>query len=246
MEKRCIESLWMQFEFLKDMERNTDLTAHQCEVQFKELLFASEDIPIEINGFIDRIDANKNLLRVIDYKSSFKSLSAAKLEAGLQLQLITYFLIAIKKFDRKPAGAYYYSMKNPDIQIEAAKLNLRSFELSENTEEQWYLEWIKAHRLSGKTTDSSMETDNSGTHIVGWNQKGPSKAQLQDFKELETTLMELYHLLKKRLLNGEIDCTPTEGACLFCDYAGICRYSGQLYKRNVTKDELGREREDHA
>ena len=52
--------------------------------------------------------------------------------------------------------------------------------------------------------------------------------------------------LRQRLLKGEIACTPTEGACQFCDFGSICRYSGQLYKRNITSEELKKEREVHA
>ena len=137
-------------------------------------------------------------------------------------------------------------MKNANIPIAAANLSLRTHTLFEFTPEDWHELWMKQHRLSGCTTDPSMENDRTGTHIVGWNAKGPTAAQLKDFEEIKAQLMQLYRLLRQRLLKGEIACTPTEGACQFCDFGSICRYSGQLYKRNITSEELKKEREVHA
>lgn len=244
IEQRCIESLWLQFEFLKDMEKFTDLTEHQCEVPFKKMLFEDEDVSIELKGFIDRIDSNLNSFRIIDYKSSLKTLNISKLESGVQLQLMTYLIMAKEILNRKPLGAYYYSLKNADASIEAAKLNLRSYDLTVNNEEIWHEEWVKNHRLNGKTTDADQANDTNGAHIRGWTEKGPSGRQLNDYADLSDTIMELYRVLKERLISGNIDCTPTEEACLFCDFAGICRYSGQLYKRNITKDELWKKKNE--
>lgn len=238
IEQRCVDSLWLQFEFLKDMEKYCDLTKHLCEVPFERTFFADEEIAIELKGFIDRIDMNSEAFRIIDYKSSMKTLSTSKLEAGTQLQLITYLVMAKEILNKKPLGAYYYSLKNADTSIDAAKLNLRSFDIVEGSEEVWHEEWFKNHRLNGKTTDGNKASDGNGTHIRGWGEAGPSSRQLTDFNELWSTLLKLYRILKERLANGNIECTPTEDACLFCDFAGICRYNGQLYKRNITKEEL--------
>lgn len=246
IKERCIDSLISQLEFLKDFETNTDLTHHQCEVAFEHVLFKEETIAIELRGIIDRIDSNLNLLRVLDYKSSAKSLNTKKMEAGLQLQLITYLYIAAETMKQKPAGAYYYSLKNNDIPITAARLNLRNNELLECGHEDYYSEWMKAHRLSGKTTDASMENDNNGKHIMGWNAKGPTSTQLVDFDVLKEELLMLYRTLRKRLLSGVIDCTPVEGACTFCDFGSICRYNGLQYKKNITIEEMLEESEDHA
>lgn len=238
IEQRCIDSLWLQFEFLRDMEKYCDLTSHLCEVPFEKTIFASEEVAIELKGFIDRIDMNTDSFRIVDYKSSMKTLSMSKLEAGTQLQLITYLVMAEEIFEKTPLGAYYYSLKNADVPIDAAKLNLRSFDIIENNPDIWHYDWFKNHRLNGKTTDKNQANDTNGEHIRGWTKNGPSSKQLSDFDDLTYTLLRLYRILKDRLVSGNIECTPTEDACLFCDFAGICRYSGQLYKRNITKEEL--------
>lgn len=65
----------------------------------------------------DRIDTCLNDLRILDYKSSAKTLSEARVKAGLQLQLLTYLIIAVRKLGLQPAGAYYCSLKNETISV---------------------------------------------------------------------------------------------------------------------------------
>lgn len=233
MMERCFNSLILQFEFLNDLENHTDLILHQCEVEFHHTLFEDSSVPIDLNGFIDRIDANMNLFRILDYKSSYKSLSNTKIESGLQLQLLTYLIVAMKELNKKPLGAYYYSLKNKDIPVSAAKLNLRNNELTELSAQDWKTQWMKEHRLTGKTTSADFANDHNGAHIVGWSEKGPSSSYINSVEEIENTMLNLYTLLKERLLQGNIECSPVESACTFCDFASICRFKGQPVKSNV-------------
>ena len=76
---------------------------------------------IIIEGKIDRVDIAKlpdgNYIRVIDYKSSAKDLELHKVLAGLQLQLITYVDAVCKNEDVLPAGALYYGLLEPKINV---------------------------------------------------------------------------------------------------------------------------------
>ena len=60
---------------------------------------------MRLKGIIDRIDTCLGDLRILDYKSSAKTLSESKVKAGLQLQLLTYLIIAVRKLRLNPAGA---------------------------------------------------------------------------------------------------------------------------------------------
>ena len=68
---------------------------------------------VEITGKIDRVDIAKtaegNYIRIIDYKSSIKNIDLNEVEAGLQLQLLTYVDAICKKEKTEPAGALYFS-----------------------------------------------------------------------------------------------------------------------------------------
>ena len=223
---RIIENLLLQFEFLDSLEKNSDLTLHECEVRFQEVLLEEEAIPIEINGIIDRIDMNLSFLRVIDYKSSSRTISDTKIESGLQLQLITYLMMAVRIKQRNPLGTYYYSLKNENIPVAAAKLNLRRNELSYLGIEDYKPLWHHSHRLRGKTIALEAANDNDGTHIV-------NAKKTVDYEVLIASLLEVYKQIHDNILHGKIDCTPTESACAFCDFGSICRYHGQFYLCNI-------------
>ncbi len=245
VKERCIESLMMQFRFLKDFEEHSSLNQHQSEVPFEMTFFKGQNITILLRGIIDRIDYNTNSFRVVDFKSSLKKLKMSTIQDGTQLQLLTYLFAALTKIKKECLGIYYHSLKNENISVDAAKLSLRPFDLILYDDEHYFDEWLKAHRLNGVTTSTNNENDDNGKHIVGWNQKGISESKIKETRYLLELLNTLYRMLRKHLLEGKITCTPVEGACLFCDYKNICLYQGRSYIKNISEEEL-KEVEEHA
>lgn len=71
-----------------------------------EIEFTKKIDNIEIVGKIDRIDVASNeegsFIRIIDYKSSSKSLDLNKMVTGLQIQLLTYVYIMAEKTNKEP------------------------------------------------------------------------------------------------------------------------------------------------
>ena len=69
---------------------------------------------IELTGKIDRIDIAKDssgkYLRIIDYKSSVKSIDFDEVLAGVQIQLLTYLDAAMQIEQALPAGVFYFSL----------------------------------------------------------------------------------------------------------------------------------------
>ena len=61
---------------------------------FKPIKLEIEDKKVEITGKIDRVDiariSDKQYVRIIDYKSSYKDIDLNEVLSGLQIQLITY------------------------------------------------------------------------------------------------------------------------------------------------------------
>ena len=68
----------------------------------------------EIIGKIDRIDlaqtTDGKYVRIIDYKSSIKTLDYGEIYAGMQIQLLTYLDATCEIEDFKPAGILYFSL----------------------------------------------------------------------------------------------------------------------------------------
>ncbi len=82
--------------------QNSDFNVLGNEVEFTKKMDN-----IEVVGKIDRIDVANNeegsFIRIIDYKSSSKSLDLNKMVTGLQIQLLTYVDIMAEKTNKEPA-----------------------------------------------------------------------------------------------------------------------------------------------
>ena len=80
--------------------KNSDFSIFGHEMEFNEngnfkpIKLEIEDKKVEITGKIDRVDiariSDKQYVRIIDYKSSYKDIDLNEVLSGLQIQLITY------------------------------------------------------------------------------------------------------------------------------------------------------------
>ena len=67
---------------------------------------------IKLVGAVDRIDTFKDYFRIIDYKTGKCDTSLAELYYGKKIQLYVYQNVVGKSLGLKPAGAYYFPVKN--------------------------------------------------------------------------------------------------------------------------------------
>jgi len=178
---------------------------------------------ILLNGVIDRIDTSKDYLRIVDYKSSKKELSDGQFEEGVQLQLLTYLMIASELLQKRPYGAYYQSVKieNTDVTIYGPK-DKKTKECLPLTPEILQQEYIKNNAAKGWR----METIDDDA----FNQSTYFKYKDKDFNELKTILLEKYQEIVTNITCGKIAPNPTENTCGYCPYYRICRYHGETRK----------------
>ncbi|MGN1389234.1 MAG: hypothetical protein ACI4WR_06270, partial [Bulleidia sp.] len=66
------------------------------------------------------------------------------------------------------------------------------------------------------------ELDASETHIVSG-----TKA-FYDFGLTEKCMEEVYDYFRNHLLDGSVELSPAENACMFCRYRCICRFQGDF------------------
>lgn len=225
IKNRMILNIETSLIFLKDMEINTSFTPTHFEYHFKQDFLKN----ISIHGIIDRIDFCYDYLRIIDYKSSSKSLSENKVKAGLQLQLLTYLLIAKKEFNKKPAAAYYVDLKTETTSIPSGKITKEEF--IESTLDDSFREFMKKARLKGWTFESFDTLDINANHIVSAkNKDGVISFPIMDLEIVEKAIEELYELLYKNLQDGNIQVDPVKDACTYCNYKSICRFKGEKKK----------------
>lgn len=217
---RMLDGLMVSLEFLNDMEKYTAFAPAEAEKEFRDEIAEG----VMLRGIIDRIDTVYNLVRIIDYKSSAKSLSETKVKAGLQLQLLSYLIIAEKLTGKTPAGSFYFSMKAENIRQEAGTYGFKNGVQQTDIQADIFKQFIKARRLCGWSfTERKTETDENGDHIVGL-------GSTFDFDAVRQCITELYQYFRSSLLEGNIALSPVEGACTFCDYRSICRFSSDYRK----------------
>ncbi|MBR2810502.1 MAG: PD-(D/E)XK nuclease family protein [Solobacterium sp.] len=222
-EERMLDSLERSLLVLKDMEAHTTYRAAAMEKHFDEFCIGD----VCLNGIIDRFDSAAGNTRVIDYKSSGKKLEPAKVQYGLQLQLLTYLIITEELYHSKPAGAYYFSLKDVLIDFAAAGTSGRgknqTVETNVESEETAKEAIIRNRRLSGWTyIDSLSDMDDDKRHIPN------SKAR--DYGEDKQIILDNYARFAEEIKAGNIALDPTEGACEFCPYRAICRFAGTAKK----------------
>ena len=234
IEQRMLINLNTSFEFLKHMEQNTRFVPTKQEQYFKTL-FPDIDVPVLIKGIIDRYDTNLDYFRIIDYKSSAKELEEKKIICGLQLQLLTYMIIATKVFDKTQVGAYYYSLKNENIKCIAAK-TVRS-NLIEYQIDDYYQEFLKAHRLNGTTILAE------GTGLDDANCIKSKDFDLDKIIECEKFI---YQRLYNDLKQGKINIDPSEDGCMFCEYQAICLNSKSGINKVIYEGSLKKGKEDEV
>ncbi len=214
-QKRLLISLTQSLYLLKEMSEPSSFVPSHFEYQFKKEL---ENHPITLIGVIDRIDTYNDFLRIIDYKSSQRTLNEKKLKAGVQLQLLTYLTIATEELNRKPLGAYYFSTNQETISIDPIDVKkeeiIDSFPILSNEK------LLKEHRYKGWTIENSD----------AFTDKEFFTTSNYDMDAIEQVLTALFDKLVDQLKQGRIELTPLENACTYCNFKAICRFKGLAEK----------------
>lgn len=228
---RMMTQMRKVFDRLAIIEAESSFSPYATEFEFKRDIQIHPTILLKLGGFIDRIDKTSTQLRIMDYKSSAKSLSLRKVLTGQQLQLLTYLWVASQDLDLEAAGAYYISLKQENTGVSAGKLDLRSLTFEEQGEEEWQADEWKNHRLKGWTfadpasldkygkNFASLKIDKTGKVVVNG---GPFRIDL-----VEKLMLELYTHFGDHLAIGDISRTCTTHACDYCDFVRLCQFRGE-------------------
>lgn len=202
-----------------------------------EMSFSGENSPvfvtengntIVLRGKIDRIDASDKGYRIIDYKSSDRSLDLSAVKNGRSLQLPIYSYALREKFGT-PKGMFYLAA-DPKL-IERA-LGFTGSVFDEN--------FIKAYKLDGYAVGSdadilSMDLNMSGVSTVipaRKNKDGTVKSS-RLLTDDECRMVEDFAISKAKefgdaILEGFYPICPKGDAmsnsCSYCKFQSVCRF----------------------
>ncbi len=210
-------------------------------------VFPAIDIPtrlgtVHVEGRIDRVDMIKtedgSYVKVVDYKSGAKKFDRRQVEKGLALQLMCYLEGTLGRKGLKPAGMFYYLIKEP--RTEADYADLRADEISEKLAEKLEKEYM----LSGMFVDNEKVlesidrriTDTGNSSIIRYrtakttgNVTAPDMVSEEDFDGFRKQFRETLGKLCSDLAAGKISPSPKpygsqQDSCTFCDYQAVCLY----------------------
>lgn len=216
------------------------------EIEFKNGgLYA----PIEVNlengkimhliGKIDRVDTacinDKIYVRIIDYKSSDRTISLSDVKEGISLQLMTYMSALInnkQNIDSEkevvPAATCYFSLKT----------NIKPLSEYEADEEKINKELIKEMKLKGIYVSDAKVLEgldrkykDTGSSFIDVNSRNiNNKNKVISEEEFKKECSEIQNILKeigKEITRGVTSIKPKKCngrvPCEYCDYMNICR-----------------------
>ncbi len=226
------------------------------EILGNELEFKKQIDNVEITGKIDRLDGFENetgkYIRIIDYKSSDKSIDLNELITGTQIQLITYLDSMSQKENATPAAMLYFSLIDPVIKSSKNK-----------TDEEIKEEIKKKFKMNGmiladidiiKKMDKTLEKGSSNSIPVYIDKDGNiSKSRSnaitkEEFTKLQQTAEKVIKQIAKEILEGNIDIKPAyykknkTDTCKYCEYKSICGFNPKVhnysYIENKSKEEI--------
>ena len=217
-----------------------------------ELVFGEDRLPpltirlsdgthVYLKGRIDRVDVlaeDGKSLRIIDYKSSAKQVDATRVYYGLQLQLILYMAAALSAFPgTEAAGFFYFHIEDPTIRTESRILE----EVEKKMADRFALSGVSLSdvRILRATDPKHARMINTDGSI----RKGA--AGLVDAGGMEK-LLSYVHVKAAELAEAagsgmiddspyEMEGTPEQNACRFCDYAAICGFDPSRRPRRILR-----------
>ena len=193
---------------------------------------------INLIGKIDRIDIleteDSSYIRIVDYKSSNKTLNLDDIKEKISLQLITYLSAIINNLNKtsdkkvKPAGMLYFTLSE------------RLLNLKEYTEDEMEIKekLIEALKMKGiflkdaeilKLMDKEVGTKQSLIDVSSraLNKDETNKKLLLE-SEFNDLCLEINYILKELctdILEGNISIKPNKKRdhCKYCEFRNICR-----------------------
>ena len=219
--------------------KQSDFEVFGNEIEFNDnsiylpiVLKLDNNTNMKIIGKIDRVDIltedDKSYLRVVDYKSSAKTLTVDNIKEGISLQLITYITAILDNLNKKnkvlPAACLYFNLSDKLI-------NLKDYT---NSEEEIKKEFMKKLRMNGlfikdieilKSMDKYVEDSSNKLIDITPNRMSNSKKALEE-EEFTQLCKEAKTILKgigNEMVKGIVKIEPNKEACKFCDFSSVCR-----------------------
>lgn len=223
----------------------SDFIPYGYEIEFKEdgivapiIVEISNGKRIFLNGKIDRIDVfdqeDKRYVRVVDYKSSGKTLELDKIKEGISLQLITYLIVFMENQKKEkhakrviPAGMLYFNLS--DRLIGLSEYTENNIEIEKKITEALRMKGIflkdakVLEKMDHKLQDPVLRMIDVSPRTL--NGKSKKVLEEEEFENLCKIVKELLKNIGEEMIQGVVKIEPNkkEEYCQYCNYASVCR-----------------------
>ncbi|WP_411334607.1 helicase-exonuclease AddAB subunit AddB [Metabacillus indicus] len=211
---------------------------------------------MELVGRIDRVDKAESskgvLLRIVDFKSSDKTLNLSEVYYGLALQMLTYLDVIITHskswlgVESTPAGVLYFHVHDPMIQSSAM---LPQDKIDEEIFKKFKMKGLllgdeEAVRLMDQTLDSGLsKIVSAGLKKDGGFRSDSAIASEAEFDLLRGHVRSVFQSIGTDITNGKTDISPyklkDKVPCTFCSFKSVCQFDQSLSENQyrVLKDD---------
>lgn len=204
---------------------------------------------IELIGRIDRVDELETedgiYIRIIDYKSGYKSFKLSDVYYGLQLQLLVYLDAILSNKERYiekgviPGAILYFKIDDPIVKAEESS--------SEDDIKKAVLRELKMKGLLLKdaqvikSMDKTIEDTKEGYSLIipariteksGVVESQTSSATLEEFELLRKFARKMVMNICEDMLSGNISIKPFKQSkntpCEYCSFKSICQFDASI------------------
>ena len=229
-----------KLEYINENEAMSDFYPKYTEVELPALTVELPNTTKRIIGKVDRLDINSdnNLFRIVDYKSSRKTIDFDRLLDGVQLQLPLYSYLAAQKHENLQfSGSMYVMIDDKYIRFEDAKANLQDLLQQTIRATGFFLNDNK----SLEAFDTRLENDNKSRSISYERTKNGTPTVHSMVMEADEIEMMQEYVVKKaietvtKIVKNEFSITPRREQydmdttpCKYCQFRRICQFDEKL------------------
>lgn len=239
------QNVIVSVERLVKIDQHSAFDLRFAEVSFgqKQSHFAARHYPLNhgyqlsLRGKIDRIDTLETesgmFVRIIDYKSTDKSVDFDEIYHGLSLQMPMYLDVATHDIipQAKAAGMFYFTIQNK-------KQTIKQTEISEQTglaQQQLRGYALADPEIITKLDDTFVTGSTEYIKSIKATKTGLHKASMVLSQQELTNLTEFTNRKivssAQKIVDGDVPIEPTgidALPCTYCPYRSLCQFDQQL------------------